>query len=293
MHSSKMTPPMIGKTRQADTPSASSQTLTVLAGVGPPRGVLRSAPGAGQFRHERHAPAAALVDLVEHYWMVAWDLRGEPPQRRETLPHPSVHLLIEHGETRIAGVASARFSRLLEGAGWVFGIKFKPAGFRPFFAKPLSALTDRSCRLDDVFGADAVLFEQRIVALAPMLDRVKAANDFLLARLPAHDPEVARVNAIVHGIVDDRGMSSVAALASRHRIGKRNLQRLFSDYVGVSPKWVIMRYRLHEALEQLAAGRPADWPALALSLGYFDQAHFIRDFKRMVGRAPSDYVRDA
>ena len=70
----------------------------------------------------------------------------------------------------------------------------------------------------------------------------------------------------------------------------RALQRLFGDYVGVSPKWVIKRYRLHEAVEQLAGGRPPEWSALAQNLGYFDQAHFIRDFKRLVGRTPADYA---
>ena len=71
----------------------------------------------------------------------------------------------------------------------------------------------------------------------------------------------------------------------------RALQRLFREYVGVSPKWVINRYRLHEALEQIAAGGAIDWSALALDLGYFDQAHFIRDFRRLVGVSPGAYAR--
>ncbi|HJU40524.1 MAG TPA: helix-turn-helix domain-containing protein, partial [Tahibacter sp.] len=69
------------------------------------------------------------------------------------------------------------------------------------------------------------------------------------------------------------------------------LQRLFGDYVGASPKWVINRYRLHEAVERLAAGDAVDWADLALELGYFDQAHFNRDFKRLVGRAPGAFAR--
>ena len=70
------------------------------------------------------------------------------------------------------------------------------------------------------------------------------------------------------------------------------MQRLFQQYVGIGPKWVISRYRLHEAVEQLAADRSVDWTRLALDLGYFDQAHFIRDFKRLVGRTPADFVRE-
>ena len=64
-------------------------------------------------------------------------------------------------------------------------------------------------------------------------------------------------------------------------------------YVGVSPKWVISRYRLHDAIEQLMQSVPTDWAAFALQLGYFDQAHFIRDFRKLVGRAPGAYARVA
>ena len=117
---------MIAKTRHPAADVTPAQTVSVLAGVGKARGVLQSAPGPGQFRHERHAPAPPLDAFVEHYWTVAWDLRGHPPQRRETLPHPSVHLLIERDKSRIAGVASAKFSTMLEGEGRVFGVKFSP-----------------------------------------------------------------------------------------------------------------------------------------------------------------------
>jgi AraC-like DNA-binding protein len=75
------------------------------------------------------------------------------------------------------------------------------------------------------------------------------------------------------------------------RVSKRQMQRLFSLYVGVSPKWVIMRYRLHEAVERMTNGETVDLPGLALDLGYFDQAHFIKDFKAMVGRAPGEYAK--
>ena len=70
----------------------------------------------------------------------------------------------------------------------------------------------------------------------------------------------------------------------------RQLQRLFKEYVGVSPKWVIQRYRLFDAAERIAAGTIVKGADLALELGYADQAHFIRDFKT-VGRSPADYAR--
>ena len=67
------------------------------------------------------------------------------------------------------------------------------------------------------------------------------------------------------------------------------MQRLFSEYVGVGPKWVLQRYRLHDAIEQLAGRRGTDWTQFALDLGYWDHAHFIADFRAVVGRSPSQY----
>jgi AraC-like DNA-binding protein len=79
----------------------------------------------------------------------------------------------------------------------------------------------------------------------------------------------------------------------RFGIATRTLQRIFSDYVGASPKWVIQRYRLQEAAERLARDGPAGLSRLAQELGYVDQAHFIRDFRAMVGVPPAEYARGA
>jgi AraC-like DNA-binding protein len=69
----------------------------------------------------------------------------------------------------------------------------------------------------------------------------------------------------------------------------RSLQQLFSEYLGVSPKWVLRRFRLQEAADRLAGGEELDLAALALSLGYFDQAHFTSDFRKLVGEPPARY----
>lgn len=82
----------------------------------------------------------------------------------------------------------------------------------------------------------------------------------------------------------------VEDLAERLAVSVRTLQRLFRERVGVTPKWMLGRYRLHEAAERIAGGDVTDWAALALDLGYFDQAHFIRDFGAVVGRTPADYA---
>ncbi|MBE1160383.1 helix-turn-helix domain-containing protein [Dyella acidiphila] len=261
------------------------------ADPGPPRGVLHQRLEQGTFEHARRAPSAALAMLVEHYWYVAWDLRGLPAQQQETLPHPNVHYVIEPGLTAIYGVHSGRYVRMLEGQRRVFGIKFRAGGFRPFYGKAVSTLMDSSMDASTIFGAPASRFEQTILASDSFDAMIDAAETLLLARLPPHDATVAQVSALVADIATDRSITSVEEIAARSGLGKRSLQRLFNEYVGVSPKWVINRYRLHEAVAQLQAGTPIVWSELALQLGYFDQAHFIRDFRKLIGRAPGDYAR--
>ncbi|MDF3022316.1 MAG: DNA-binding protein AraC-type [Steroidobacteraceae bacterium] len=100
-----------------------------------------------------------------------------------------------------------------------------------------------------------------------------------------------RVSHIVDEIAENREIVSVEQVVERARLGKRTLQQLFNSYVGVGPKWVINRYRLHEAVERLQSGAQIDFTELAMELGYFDQAHFIRDFRKLVGCTPAAYTR--
>jgi AraC-like DNA-binding protein len=258
--------------------------------VGTARGVLRHADGPGRFEHARVAPPAPLDAFVEHFWSVRWDLHGHAPQLRETLPHPNVHLVVERGLTALFGVHTARYVRHLEGLGCAFGVKFRPGGFHPFLRRPLTSIADGSLPLHAVFGADADGFEDAVLACADTPGMIEAATRFLLAQRPQPDAQAERAAGIVALIAGDRGLTRVEDLVRRCGLGTRALQRLFGEYVGVGPKWVIQRYRLHEAVEQLAGRRPPDWSALAQDLGYFDQAHFIRDFKRLVGRTPADYA---
>jgi AraC-like DNA-binding protein len=279
----------IGETRHA-AGQGTGTSVVVNAGVGPPRGILRRHPPWGDFWHSRTVPPESLRGLVEHFWSVRWDLTGLPSYDQETLPHPCVHIVLEEGTLRIFGPQTARFARTLAGRSGVFGIKFKPAGFHPFLGRPVVELANASLPLSSVFGVAAEHFELTLRAASDDAARITIAVEFLQAHWPPADPAVEQVNTIVASIVDDRTLNSVAALVARVGRGQRALQRWFERYVGVSPKWVISRYRLHDAVEQLAQCMPEDWAAFALHLGYFDQAHFIRDFKALVGRSPREFA---
>ncbi len=182
---------------------------------------------------------------------------------------------------------------MLEGAGWVFGVKFTPAGFRPYWNSAVSSLADRSIPIAEVFGADGDALARQVESIGDEHQIVGLVDTFLTARLPAEDPRVDDVNCIVATIISDREIIRVDDIVDRFQVSKRALQRLFSEYVGVTPKWVIQRYRLHEAAERLAEASHVSVVELALELGYFDQAHFVRDFRAVVGKPPAEYARAA
>jgi AraC-like DNA-binding protein len=267
---------MIAKTRQ----------------VGAARGVLRPVTAAGDFHHARIAPGAALTGHVQHFWIVTWDLGNDPPQQRETLPHPNLHLVLDmDGAAMLHGIHGGRFTTTLEGRGGVFGVKFRPGGLRACLGTPLSALRDRSVPATTVFGPQADALCAEVWACRDDASRVETAAAFLAPRLPPVVAQGRLAADIVDAIAIDRDLTTVERVAARWHLGARTLQRLFSDEVGIGPKWVINRFRLHEALEQLQQGHDVRWSDLAQELGYFDQAHFIRDFKALVGRTPADYAR--
>lgn len=244
-----------------------------------------------KFQLSRHLPAQDLSFFIERYWIVKWDLRGQEPYVQETLPYPCVNLVIEKDKTRVFGVEIGKFSRLLENKGQVFGVKFKPGAFYPFVKSPVSKFTGDSISFWDAFGVDSTALEEAILPLEDEGKMIELVENFIVQRLPEQDENVAVINQIVDHIIADRAITKVDDIVSQLNLTKRTLQRLFSQYVGVSPKWVIQRYRLHEAAEQLAECEVVDWTKMALNLGYFDLAHFIKDFKTIVGKTPAEYAK--
>ena len=96
---------------------------------------------------------------------------------------------------------------------------------------------------------------------------------------------------VVSTMLEDRSLVRVARVEERCGISTRALQRLFQRYVGVSPKWVLARYRIHDAVTDLDAGYSGTLADLAARYGWFDQAHFTREFTDLVGVPPSAYQR--
>lgn len=259
--------------------------------VGRARGMVRRTLPEGKMRHARRRPPRELAPWIAHFWMIQWDLRGCEPQLVENLPHPNVHVIFEDDGAVVSGVQTRKFSRVIEGCSQVFGVKFRAGGFRAFLGEAVSTLADRTVPAKRVFAKEVDALRAVLISSAKEAEKVEAAGAFFLARVPEPDKTATLADELVSRILNEPEIKTVDDLVAHAGMGKRSLQRIFNEYVGVSPKWVIRRYRLHEVMERLNVGAQPDWAQLALELGYFDQAHLINDFKSILGYSPTQYQK--
>jgi AraC-like DNA-binding protein len=258
----------------------------------PPRGIL-GIPGRLPFDVRRWPPPADLAWCIERFWMSTWDLPAGRSYVTRILPHPSVNVTLEAEGLRVTGIAPGVWSRRLSGSERAFGVKFQPGAFRLFTEVPVSSISGAGqAALGVLPDADALEHELRIAADDDARTAVTAT--YLRARGVEPTSTLELVQAAVTLLVGDGGVRRVGDACQRLGVTQRTLQRLFAEYVGVSPGWVLRRGRLHAAAErviQLAATGPEEsLAAVAAEFGYADQAHFSRDFRRVLGTAPAGWT---
>lgn len=254
------------------------------------RAILNPLAAASSFSLERRAPPEDLAGVVARYWLVRWDLRGRPPFPQETLPYPCVNLVFGTHQPGVHGVLRRRFVADLRGEGWVLGVKFKAGAFRALLGRDVATITDRALPIGQVFGAAGDALERGVLRAELPGDRLAAIEGFLRARGAGVSGDGLRAVEAVELVERDPTLSRVEELARRVGVAPRQLERIFRAHVGVTPKWVLRAFRVQEAAERVKAGAPPDWAGLAQELGYFDQPHFIRDFRAQVGETPSAYA---
>ncbi|CAM2836703.1 AraC family transcriptional regulator [Skermania piniformis] len=243
----------------------------------------------------------AIADWVENYWRLRWDLPDGVVYRSSTLPHPSCTLSVERGVTRsevgadpvvLTGVVRHRFEVPARGRSWVFAVKFRPGGLAAFAGLDAARLTDR------VVPARGLLPASVVTACANLDETV--ADECCVTRLDAAltaarpptsggDTDYRQLLGVIDDMLADRTLLRVGQIEQRHDIAARRLQRMFARYVGVGPKWVLARYRMHDAVRELDGGYTGTIADLATRYGWYDQAHFARAFTDLVGAAPGDY----
>lgn len=254
-------------------------------------GVTRPSPPI-----HRYAASPYLVDLVERYWIPVWSVAE--PSTQSTLQHPVCLIVVSNTYARFYGVTRGRSSVTLEGDGWAVGTMLRPAAGRLLTGRSAAEITDTHVDLDELEGMDARDLEAEIHAVMepdpgdPASHRaaIEAVERRLTAYVPVDEAGLL-INEVVAWLRDHPEVTRVDELAAHTGLSERSLQRLVEQRVGMSPKWLIQRRRLHDAVEALKAGE-ASLADMAAGLGYADQAHFTHDFRTVTGLTPGEYLDD-
>jgi AraC-like DNA-binding protein len=254
----------------------------------PVRGVVGRAGTATVFDLHRWQPTGAAAEFVEHYWSVSWELRD--PFESTVITFPAIHLTHEwgtdgtrHGHTLPAvlvhGVVERVFRTTIRGTGTVVGARFHPGGFTARYGREAGSLTGR------VEQAEQLLPE------APHdVENCLAALESAIASDAPVDETYMRLRKLVELVRDDGRLHRVEQVMEHSPWSARTTQRVFRRYVGVPVKWVLCRYRLQQAALEIETHRDVDHADLAVRLGWYDQAHFINDFRAMLGTTPGEYA---
>jgi AraC-like DNA-binding protein len=278
----------------ADRKNASPATSTAA-------GVLRPDELVKHVQVDRMPCADALAPWVENYWMLRWDLPEGATYVSRTLPHPACTLGVERGHLRagveeaepvvVTGVLTRRFDVTIQDQGWVFGVKFRPGGLASLTGLSARPLRDQTVAASGIFSAATV---KSLRELGPHLSGAECqhyVDDLLTGLVRTPEPAYERLLDVVSTMLEDRTLVRVGQVEERCGIEKRRLQRLFERYVGATPKWTLARYRIHDAVSDLDAGYDGSLADLAAHYGWFDQAHFTREFTELVGVPPRTYQR--
>lgn len=244
----------------------------------------------------RYPPAESFADLVDRYWVPVWSVTQA--QQQTTVQYPVCLLVVSNTYARLYGPSRGLSSVTLEGTGWAVGTMFLPAAGGLLWRQPVTELVDRYVDLTTVETIDA---ERAIGAIhAAMADdphrpdahtrAISEVQEAIRPLLPV-DEQGRLVNRIVAHLREHPELTRVADLARTFAMSERTLYRLVEQRIGLTPKWLIQRRRLHDAVFALKLGAQplAD---LAAELGYADQAHFTNDFKAVTGMTPGEYLAD-
>jgi len=254
----------------------------------------------------RYPVGPRLDGLIDRFWAVRWDLPPGIVHRQDVLTHPSANLSVGHAnlddaadahtvtkiEARLNGVAKRVSTRNLAGQGWAVAAMTSPGGLGALVSGDAARFTDRVVPLGDALDLDEPMLLKEIVAADDEAHRIAVlARALERAVRPGRVAEARQVAAVSKLAETDRSIRRLGDLCERAGIGTRRLQRMFTRNAGVSPTWVLRRYRLLDAAEAVRDGTPVVWANVAADLGYADQAHLVRDFRAAIGTTPAAYAQ--
>ena len=243
----------------------------------------------------RFTPRAGLADAVRRFWVPVWDLAPGRESIQRVLQYPVCLITVDADHASVVGPTSGLATKRLTGRGWTVGAMLQPAAGRQLIGADVSTLVDGQIALENSTLTEVPRLVTDIRASMTHPDDPAARESAIavmetaLRRLTPVDPEGLAVNTIVRTVENDPTIQRVSQICERFGMNERTLQRLAAKRIGLTPKWLIRRRRLHEASWRLSGD--AALAELAASLGYSDQAHFQRDFRSATGITPTTYAR--
>ncbi|MET0726314.1 MAG: AraC family transcriptional regulator [Leifsonia sp.] len=250
----------------------------------------QAADASAPVRLTRLAPSHEASQIIRHFWIPRWDLPPGVVVEQPVLDYPSANLVIEPDAAGVHGPERARSSRSLSGSSWAFGVLLQAGVVRALVAGDVRRIIGSAIPLHGlaVPGGEALAATVRDLAAAgDDGSAVTVVEDWLLETVPTLDAGARQIRHVVDLVEADRDIVRADQLARRAGLTLRTLQRLVREQLGLTPKWLIQRYRMQEAAYALTDPDAPALARLAADLGFADHSHLCRVVRRETGRTPS------
>lgn len=267
----------------------------------PPTEVTRGRSGFGSWEIATRGPHPRLGAFVLGY--LGFKSRIELPRERH-LPSGEAELLINlgrpyrvmdpsdrsrwssHRSTAVIGVHDRCVISEETGAQNVLVVRLRPPGAHILFDAPMHELANRFVEFEAVNPGLARSLPSQLYGARDWETRFAIMDSVIARRVERARPAASRAAWAWQSLHDSAGMMSIRSLASESGCSPKHLIAQFRDYVGLPPKIAARVLRFNRALKLIERGGALEWPQIALECGYYDQAHFIRDFRVFAGCTP-------
>lgn len=204
--------------------------------------------------------------------------------------HPD-NLITKQPRSIISGLSNSYSDVSTHGEAGVIFVSFYAVGACHFFNFPLSEIENQSINLTDIFSSEIKQVEEILYLKKSIKEKIFVVEDFLLKRyspIPLYDSLLIQNG--VEFIMHYKGQISAVSLSEKLSITTKSLERKFSQYLGKNPKQFIKLIRFREILQDFSINKNISLTEYAYRNGYFDQSHFIRDFKTYSGYTPKEFT---
>ncbi len=251
-------------------------------------GVFHQQKAKENYQLRRYFPESAFSDLIEQFWFVNWDLPDNTCHCQKNLPDANFHLIFDHNELKLLGPVSKTYHYEMSAKGQVLGVKFKLGTIHQRLNLCASDCIDKEFNLQKTLMLDTNKASCLLSNASTDSEYVEILQQLVSPLVTKPSKQLLFVWEAIEIIKTQTDIYKVEQLSERLNVSIRTIQRAFQLYVGLSPKWLIRKYRLHQLLKELDIN-PDSISHLIDTLGYTDQAHLINDFKNMLGLTPKKY----